>query len=83
MKTSFCLGGIVIVYWLIKEEIFDGGMKKICLVDLYKIPRSGSVHLEVIRRRGVFISAVAIPSFSRKRDLCLGSGMDCIGGTLI
>jgi hypothetical protein len=28
MKTSFCLGGIVIVYWLIKEEIFDSGDEK-------------------------------------------------------
>jgi hypothetical protein len=25
MKNTFYLGGIVIVYWLIKERIFDGG----------------------------------------------------------
>jgi len=43
MKNTFYPGGIVIFYWLIKEEMFDGGMKKICLVDLYRIPRSGSV----------------------------------------
>jgi len=47
MKNTFYLGGIVIFYWLIKEEIFDGGMKKICLVDPYRIPRSGSVHYQV------------------------------------
>jgi hypothetical protein len=47
MKNTFYLGAIVIFYWLIKEEIFDGGMKKICLVDLYRIPRSGSVQDEV------------------------------------
>ena len=28
MKNTFYLGGIVIVYRLIKEEIFDGGDKK-------------------------------------------------------
>ena len=28
MKNTFYLGGIVIVYWLIKEEIFDSGDEK-------------------------------------------------------
>jgi hypothetical protein len=51
MKNTFYLGGIVIFYWLIKEEIFDGGMKKICLVDLYRIPRSGSVLMVMVSRK--------------------------------
>ena len=56
MKNTFYLGGIVIFYWLIKEEIFDGGMKKICLVDPYRIPRSGSVlAIGLIETLSIFI----------------------------
>jgi len=43
MKNTFYLGGIVIVYLLIKEEIFDGGDYKYMTGWSLQIPRSGSV----------------------------------------
>ena len=43
MKNTFYLGGIVIVYRLIKEEILDGGDYKYMTGRSLQIPRSGSV----------------------------------------
>ena len=43
MKNTFYLGGIVIVYGLIKEEIFDGRDDKYMPGWSLQIPRSGSV----------------------------------------
>ena len=55
MKNTFYLGGIVIGYWLIKEEIFDGGDEKYMPGWSLQIPRSGSVPKYIITFRRVKI----------------------------